>query len=126
MTDLDEKICASCGRRITPRKRWRSNFEEIRYCSKRCRSRGVQPVDLSLEDAIMSLLEQRSSSATICPSEAARQLGVDDWRSLMEPARNAARRLVANGAIEILQRGHVVDPSDFKGPIRLRRKQARS
>jgi hypothetical protein len=38
----------------------------------------------------------------------------------MEPARAAARRLVANGEIQITQRGNVVDPSTARGPIRLR------
>ena len=39
----------------------------------------------------------------------------------MEPARNAARRLVAAGRAEITQGGQVIDPSAFKGPIRVRR-----
>lgn len=43
------------------------------------------------------------------------------WRELMEPARRAARRLVAGGQVQILQRGAVVDPSTAKGPIRIRR-----
>jgi hypothetical protein len=38
----------------------------------------------------------------------------------MEPARSAARRLVAAGEAEITQGGHVVDPSTAKGPIRVR------
>jgi hypothetical protein len=33
----------------------------------------------------------------------------DTWRELMEPARMAARRLVASGEVEILQQGRVVD-----------------
>jgi hypothetical protein len=39
----------------------------------------------------------------------------------MEPARRAARRLVAAGEVEIVQGGRVVDPSTAKGPIRIRR-----
>ena len=39
----------------------------------------------------------------------------------MEPARAAARRLVASGDVEITQGGHVVDGSTAKGPIRVRR-----
>jgi hypothetical protein len=39
----------------------------------------------------------------------------------MEPARRAARRLVAAGTLEITQGGRVVDPSTARGPIRLRR-----
>jgi hypothetical protein len=37
----------------------------------------------------------------------------------MEPARQAARRLVARGEVKILQRGRRVDPSNAKGPIRI-------
>ena len=44
-----------------------------------------------------------------------------DWRDLMEPARQAARRLVARDMVEITQGGRVVDPSTAKGPIRIRR-----
>jgi hypothetical protein len=38
----------------------------------------------------------------------------------MEPARAAARRLVADGKILITQHGQPVDPHATKGPIRLR------
>jgi hypothetical protein len=38
----------------------------------------------------------------------------------MEDTRCAARRLVVNGSIDIVQKGAVVDPSTAKGPIRLR------
>ena len=38
----------------------------------------------------------------------------------MEPARAAARRLVAIGKIVITQHNQIVDPSTAKGPIRLR------
>ena len=48
-------------------------------------------------------------------------LGGEQWRELMEPTRAAARRLVVEGRIEMVQRGAVVDPSRAKGPIRLRR-----
>jgi hypothetical protein len=50
--------------------------------------------------------------------------GVDKavWEGLMEPARAAARRLVAAGEIVVTQGGGVVDASTAKGPIRLRLK----
>ena len=77
--------------------------------------------DISTEPALRAaLLGARAADATICPSEAARAVGGDDWRHLMEPARSAARRLVATGDVEITQGGHVVDPSTAKGPIRVR------
>ncbi|MEU9107827.1 DUF3253 domain-containing protein [Streptomyces xanthophaeus] len=80
--------------------------------------------DRRLERAILELLERRGPAATICPSDAARAVhgGDDDgWRALMEPARRAARRLVAAGEVEITQAGRVVEPTQARGPIRIRR-----
>ncbi|WP_162661028.1 DUF2256 domain-containing protein [Tuwongella immobilis] len=37
-SDLPSKICASCGRPFTWRKKWERNWDEVRYCSDRCRS----------------------------------------------------------------------------------------
>lgn len=116
-----DRTCVACGRTITWRKAWARDWEQVRYCSSACRRRGVTTTDTALEEAISSLLAQRPGGATICPSEAARVVGGDDWRALMEPARRAARRLVVAGEIEITQGGRVVDPSTARGPIRLRR-----
>ncbi len=115
------KICIVCGREFQWRKKWERNWHEVKYCSKACRSAGLKKIDRKLESTILQLLRSRQSGASICPSEAARNLGSDEsqWRSLMEPARRAARRLVHQGKIDILQGGKIVDPSKFKGPIRL-------
>lgn len=116
-----DKSCARCGRRITWRKRWERTWHEVKYCSDACRRERVKPLDLALEESILSLLAERARGATICPSEAARAVGGEAWREQMEPARQAARRLVERGVIVITQQGRVVDPSTAKGPIRLRR-----
>lgn len=116
-----ERFCVVCGRRIEWRKKWERDWESVKYCAKSCRSRGLKPIDEQLERAILDLLDQRSGGASICPSEAAKAAGSDGWRDLMEDARMAARRLVLRGEVEITQRGHVVDPSTAKGPIRVRR-----
>jgi hypothetical protein len=79
----------------------------------------VRPVDTQLEEMTLRLLPGRH--ATLCPSEVARAVGEDDWRELVEPARRAARRLVARGEVEVTQGGRVVDPSTARGPIRIRR-----
>ncbi len=113
-------MCASCGRTITWRKKWERNWDEVRYCSQRCRRAKVNDTDRRLEQSILSLLDDRAGGATICPSEVARALGGEDWRDLMEPARAAARRLTAAGRVEITQGGKVVDPSTARGPIRIR------
>jgi hypothetical protein len=115
-----EKPCLTCGRTITWRKKWEKCWDEVKYCSTRCRKHKPGPLDLQLEEAILQLLSKRSGNATICPSEAARAVFPDDeWRDKMEQIRQAARRLVVSGEIEILQKGRVVDPSTAKGPIRL-------
>ncbi|GAA1479121.1 hypothetical protein GCM10009623_35670 [Nocardioides aestuarii] len=119
----ESKTCASCGRTIEWRKKWERDWDSVRYCSTACRKRGVSGTDRRLEEAITALLAGRARTSTICPSDAARAVGGDDedaWRPLMEPARRAARRLVARGEVEITQRGRVVDPSTAKGAIRIR------
>lgn len=117
----DSKTCAGCGRTLEWRKKWARDWDSVRWCSDACRRAGVSATDRALEQSVLALLAQRAGGATICPSEAARAVGGPDWRPLMEPARAAARRLVAAGEVEVVQGGHVVDPSTAKGPIRIRR-----
>jgi len=120
-----DRICAGCGRAFAWRPALADVWDEVRWCSDACRGRRLRPVDIELERAIAELLDGRAATATICPSEAARRVAPGEdpegWRDLMEPARRAARRMVAAGTLEILQQGRVVDPSTAKGPIRLRR-----
>lgn len=37
-TDLPQKICAACGLPFSWRKKWARTWDEIRYCSDRCRN----------------------------------------------------------------------------------------
>lgn len=84
----------------------------------------MTPVDEQLEQSIRTLLAARAADATICPSDAARAVGTaETWRDLMEPARQAAQRLVEAGEVEITQHGEVVDLATAKGPIRIRRRR---
>lgn len=101
---------------------WSAVWDEVKYCSSACRARKVSPTDRELEATILALLAQRPAKETISPSDAARAVGGDAWRELEEPARRAARRLVAAGAVEIMQGGRVVDASLVKGAIRIRRR----
>ncbi len=83
---------------------------------------GKSDVVAELERVIMLLLQRRDPASTICPSDAARVVGrEDDWRTLMDRAREAAGRLVRTGEVEITQGGEVVDLSTATGPIRIRR-----
>ena len=121
-SDRPTKICAVCGRTITWRKKWTRDWPEVRYCSDACRrrTRGAGSVDADLDRSLAGLLAARGATKTVCPSEVARAVGGAQWRDLMEPARAAARRAVARGEAEMTQRGHVVDPSTAKGPVRIR------
>ncbi|NQX89274.1 MAG: DUF2256 domain-containing protein [Halioglobus sp.] len=35
--DLPRKTCPVCGRSFLWRRRWRRNWDQVRFCSKRCR-----------------------------------------------------------------------------------------
>jgi hypothetical protein len=73
-----------------------------------------------LRAAILDLLSQRGPEKTICPSDAARAVAGRAFRPLMPATRAAAAQLVAEGRIEVTQRGQPVNPADVRGPIRLR------
>ena len=72
---------------------------------------------------IIELLEQRAAGKTICPSDAARAVGGERFRSLMQPTRAAAAALVEEGRIEVTQSGRPVDLATARGAIRLRLKE---
>ena len=36
--DLPTKLCAQCGRPFAWRKKWERVWDEVRYCSDRCRA----------------------------------------------------------------------------------------
>ena len=123
-TPHQDKNCKTCGRAFSWRKKWEKDWDVIQYCSDACRGHRPGEADRALETAILELLAERGRDKTICPSEAAKRVGGKDerrdWAGLMEPARAAARRLVAAGRIVITQGGRVVDGSTAKGPIRLK------
>jgi hypothetical protein len=124
-----EKYCVVCGRRMLWRRKWRKDWENVRYCSRTCRSMGLGEVDRRIEAAMLELLWARGADKSICPSEAARIVAGAGWNTQWEPlmpaARRAARRLVARGLAEIWQRGRRVDASTARGPIRIRLRRGR-
>ena len=76
-----------------------------------------------IEAAILALAGHRGPDKTICPSDAARAIGGDSWRSVMPAAQDVARALARVGEVEVSQKGGVLDPAEpWKGPIRIRRR----
>lgn len=48
---LPSKPCAVCGRTMTWRKAWAKTWDEVRYCSERCRrTKGAAPAVTSARD----------------------------------------------------------------------------
>jgi hypothetical protein len=122
------KTCQRCGRVITWRKKWARDWDAVRYCSAACRRPRRTGRDAKFEKAILNLLRTRPRSSSICPSEVARLVANPEdavWAAACEQARQAARRLVSRGQVEITQMGRVVDPSHARGPLRIRRPQGR-
>ncbi len=71
--------------------------------------------------AILALVTARGPASSICPSEAARALGVGEaWRSELGAVRTVAARLAREGRIAILRKGKPVDAAAMRGVIRLR------
>lgn len=79
--------------------------------------RDADPADL-LAAAIRALLRHRDGR-TICPSDAARVVGGEQWRDLMPLARTLAARLASEGVVRVQQKGVDVDPASARGPMRL-------
>ena len=104
-----DKLCESCGRTITWRKKWADDWDEVRYCSGACRSRGVTEADRALESDIVRGLR------------GVKELPLSDIAGDREAVRRAARRLAGAGAVRWVQRGRPVDPSTAKGDVGLRR-----
>ena len=77
--------------------------------------------DAAIEDKIFGLLATRHAGATICSSEVARALILDDagWRQLMPQVRQAAQELAQNKRLMVTRRGARVDATSRGGPIRL-------
>lgn len=74
-----------------------------------------------LRSAILTMARERGPAKSICPSDAARAIGGEGWRELMDDARDVARGLAREGLVEITQRGEVLDPdSEWRGPVRIR------
>lgn len=72
-----------------------------------------------IESEMLKLLAARDVGKTICPSEVARQLSRENWRSLMPDVREVAAELQRAGIVSVSQSGRSVDPATVRGPIRI-------
>lgn len=67
---------------------------------------------VTFKDVAMAIAEQRRR-----PKD-----GPELWRRYLTAVKQQARHLARQGRIEIVRKGEVVDPDDFKGIVRIRQK----
>ncbi len=72
----------------------------------------------TIRRAILQKVGDRGYGKSICPSEVARDLGGENWRSLMPIIRQIGASLVESGDILATQRGYPVHPLTATGPMR--------
>ncbi|MGE2833268.1 DUF3253 domain-containing protein [Mycobacterium sp. SMC-4] len=74
-----------------------------------------------LEAGLRAFAEHRGPRSSTCPSDAARAVGGEQWRDLMDCAREVAAEMARRGDVQITQRGRVLDPdAQWRGPVRIR------
>jgi hypothetical protein len=77
------------------------------------------------------ILDMLAATGSAAPVDVARALGEarkrpnekpDAWRRFMNPVKQQMVHLARAGLVEIVRKGEVVDPEDFRGVIRMRLK----
>ncbi len=70
---------------------------------------------------IDALLTRRGPDRSICPSDVAKVVDGQHWRSRMDQVRDVIRERARAGEVVVTQRGETVDPdARWRGPIRVR------
>ncbi|MBS1806080.1 MAG: DUF3253 domain-containing protein [Acidobacteria bacterium] len=72
-----------------------------------------------IENTIFALLNKRRTGGTICPSEVARLLEPEQWKTIMHSVREVAAQLALQGRLVATQHGKEVNALSARGPIRL-------
>ncbi len=71
-----------------------------------------------IEATVFALLAHRNGRS-ICPSDVARVVGGEKWRSEMDNVRRIALDLTEQGRTCITQMGRPIDSTSVRGPIRI-------
>ncbi|HCH66508.1 MAG: hypothetical protein CL927_01805 [Deltaproteobacteria bacterium] len=110
---LPEKVCETCGRRFSWRKKWARDWEAVRYCSKRCR--GTRGQGAEVDGQLLEVLAARPGRRWTALTPVSIGLSVAP-----ETLRQAARRLATQGRVELGVGGRVVDPTAARGAVEVR------
>jgi hypothetical protein len=71
--------------------------------------------------ATIRALARRRTESSLCPSDVARTVGGESWRSAMDDVRRVAKRLSDSGEIIVTQKGEEVRIAEARGPVRISR-----
>ncbi|MCM3778628.1 DUF3253 domain-containing protein [Microbacterium hydrocarbonoxydans] len=80
--------------------------------------RSGEGFDERIGAAIRTLVRKRAGSS-ICPSDVARTVGGESWRSLMSDVRRVTAQLADDEQVVVTQKGSVVSIRDARGPVRI-------
>ncbi|WP_091228355.1 DUF3253 domain-containing protein [Microbacterium sp. 3J1] len=80
--------------------------------------RAGEAFDERIASVIRALTRKRSGSS-ICPSDVARTLGGESWRTLMPEVRRVAADLADRAEIVVTQKGEPVSIREARGPVRI-------
>jgi hypothetical protein len=111
--------CMVCGNELPRDARWGPTWLVSRYCSAECSERRLGPLDYLLEEAIPSMLAEKSARRILRLSHVARAVDPLAWETLMERTRNAAQRLAARGEL-VLEGSETGNAPLFGDDLRLR------
>lgn len=69
--------------------------------------------------ATMRALTRKRSASSICPSDVARTIGGDSWRTRMAAVRAVAGELAERGEVVVTQKREPVKIDEARGPVRI-------
>ena len=77
-------------------------------------------IEAQLRAITLELLREKRGRASIGPADVARQFKADGWKSWMDSVKEVARRLAAEGAIEVTRHGKPIQTWPWRGVVRFR------
>ena len=113
---LDSKLCKTCGRPFTWRKKWQEVWDEVMYCSDQCRKNKPSAKDREIEKRILELLSSPLHRQGCNASSIAETFTKESNHSPSTRVMNAIRRLASQDKVIVMQRGsNRQETQNFKG-----------
>ena len=105
---MKTKHCLSCGRPFSEQKRWEKNWDEVKYCSQKCRT---NKWDKKFKDLAQFIL----NNGHLNNHEIEENYFQKKNKNSSEIVKSVCRRLHLSGEITILQKGKPISSTNFRG-----------